>query len=66
MELPFVLVGSVIAGGGLGYFLDLKLRTAPWMLLGCGLLGFLGGTWELLRRLNATPKSGSGKDTRNV
>jgi F0F1-type ATP synthase assembly protein I len=65
MELPFILVGSVIAGGGLGYLLDLKLRSAPWCLLGLGLLGFLGGTWELLRWLNATPKSESGKDSKN-
>lgn len=65
MELPFVFVGSVLAGGAIGYFLDLKLHTAPWLLLTLGLLGFLVGVRELLRRLNAEPKGKGSKGSKN-
>ncbi len=59
MELPFVLVGGVVMGGAIGYFLDQKLHTGPWLLLAFGLLGFAGGLRELLRRLNQGRKQGN-------
>lgn len=59
MELPFVLVGGVVIGGAIGYFLDQKLHTGPWLLLAFGLLGFAGGLRELLRRLNQGGKQGN-------
>jgi len=59
MELPFVLVGGVVIGGAIGYFLDQKLHTEPWLLLAFGLLGFAGGLKELLRRLNRGRTSGN-------
>ncbi|HVO58475.1 MAG TPA: AtpZ/AtpI family protein [Dongiaceae bacterium] len=51
MELPFTLVGAVVFGGLLGYFLDRWLHTAPWLMLVLGGLGFAGGVREVLRRL---------------
>lgn len=60
MELPFVFIGTVVIGGAIGYFLDLKLHTAPWLLLAGGALGFAGGMRELLRRLNADGNDSSG------
>jgi F0F1-type ATP synthase assembly protein I len=65
MELPFVFIGTVVIGGAIGYFLDLKLHTAPWLLLAGGALGFAGGMRELLRRLNVDGNdgnSGGGSD----
>jgi ATP synthase protein I len=59
MELPFVLVGGVVIGGAIGYFLDQKLHTGPWLLLAFGLLGFAGGLRELLRRLSRGEGRGS-------
>lgn len=53
LELPLMLIGCVVVGGGLGWLLDRKLHTDPWLLLAGGLLGFIGGFRELLRRLNA-------------
>jgi len=52
MELPFVLFGSVVAGGLLGYAADYWLHTRPLGLLIGGALGFVAGIRELLRRLS--------------
>jgi len=52
MDLPFVLIGSVVVGGGVGYVLDLRLHTYPILSLVLGLLGFAGGMYELIRRLS--------------
>ncbi len=59
MELPFVLVGAVAVGGGIGYLLDGKLHTRPWLTLAFGLLGFAAGLRELLRRLSRAETDGN-------
>lgn len=66
MELPFVLVGAILLGGVLGYFLDRWLHTKPFLMLLFGALGFFGGVRDILRRLpGSRPASGnSGGDTR--
>lgn len=51
LELPFVLVGSVLVGGVLGYFLDRSLHTAPILAMCGGFLGFVAGMWQVLRKL---------------
>lgn len=51
MELPFVLVGAILLGGVLGYFLDRWLHTKPFLMLLFGALGFFGGVRDILRRL---------------
>ena len=53
MELPFTLVGAVVFGGLLGYFLDKWLHTTPWLLVVFGGLGFVAGVREVIRRLPA-------------
>jgi ATP synthase protein I len=53
MELPFTLVGAVVFGGLLGYFLDKWLHTTPWLLVIFGGLGFVAGVREVIRRLPA-------------
>ena len=53
MELPFTLVGAVVFGGMLGYFLDKWLHTTPWLLVVFGGLGFVAGVREVIRRLPA-------------
>jgi ATP synthase protein I len=57
MELPFVLVGAVLLGGVLGYFLDRWLHTKPFLMLVFGGLGFFAGVRDVMRRL---PGSGDG------
>lgn len=51
MELPFTIVGAVLLGGVLGYFLDHWLHTKSIFTLLLGALGFAGGLKEVLRRL---------------
>ena len=51
MELPFTIVGAVLLGGVLGYFLDRWLHTKLLFTLILGGLGFVGGLKEVLRRL---------------
>ena len=59
MELPFVIVGAVIVGGLLGYFLDRWLHTAPVFMLLIGGLGFFAGLRDVLSRAK------KGSDGRN-
>ncbi len=51
MELPFTIVGAVLLGGVLGYFLDRWLHTRLIFTMILGALGFAGGLKEVLRRL---------------
>jgi ATP synthase protein I len=52
MELPFTIVGAVLLGAVLGYFLDRWLHTKVVFTLVLGGLGFAGGLKEVLRRLS--------------
>lgn len=62
MELPFVMIAAVLAGGGCGYLLDRWLHTSPVATLVGGLLGLAGGMWEIVRRLSRDEgKQGSGR-----
>ncbi len=51
LELPFTLVGPVVVGAAMGYFLDRWLHTKPWFTLALGAIGFFAGVREVLRRL---------------
>jgi F0F1-type ATP synthase assembly protein I len=51
MELPFTIVGAVLVGGLLGFFLDHWLHTKVIFTLLLGGVGFAAGLKEVLRRL---------------
>jgi F0F1-type ATP synthase assembly protein I len=51
VELPFVLAGTIFLGGLLGFFLDRWLHTKPLLMIVLGLVGFIAGLREVLRRL---------------
>lgn len=51
LELPFTIVGAVIVGGLLGFFLDHWLHTKVVFTLILGGAGFAAGLKEVLRRL---------------
>ena len=61
MELPFILIGGIVIGGGLGWFLDRHFLTSPALTLLGGALGFGGGMWDILKRLSRAEKN-QGKD----
>jgi len=52
LELPFTIVGAVLLGGLLGYFLDRWLHTRLIFTMILGGVGFYGGLREVLRRLS--------------
>jgi F0F1-type ATP synthase assembly protein I len=52
MDLPFTIVGAVLLGGVLGYFLDRWLHTKLIFTFLLGGLGFAAGIKEVLRRLS--------------
>ncbi len=64
MELPFILVGGVVIGGGIGWWLDSKTGTAPLLVIVLGLLGFIAGLREVLRRIPKDDKERSGNGDR--
>jgi len=51
MELPFVLVGAIVFGGAMGFFLDRWLHTKPIFMLILGGIGFAAGLRDVLRRV---------------
>jgi F0F1-type ATP synthase assembly protein I len=62
LELPFLIVGSVVGGGLIGYFLDRWLNTRPFLMLALGALGFFAEIRDLLRRLKKEDPD-SGQDS---
>lgn len=65
LELPFLMIGCVLIGGGGGYLLDRWLHTSPALTLVGGLLGFVGGIWDILKRLlREEKKEGNGHSGR--
>ena len=57
MELPFIMIGATLIGGGLGWLLDRRLHTSPALTLVLGALGFAGGLWDILKRLTRAEKN---------
>jgi len=60
MELPFIMIGGVVIGGGIGYLIDRAAHTSPAFTLIGGLLGFGAGIWDIIRRLLRDEKQGRG------
>ena len=61
MELPFVLVGTIVVGGLFGFFLDRWLHTKPYLMLILGAVGFAAGVRDILRRLAVQDHGKSGR-----
>lgn len=60
MELPFIMIGGVVIGGGIGYLIDRSAHTSPLLTLIGGFLGFGGAIWDIIRRLLHDEKRASG------
>jgi F0F1-type ATP synthase assembly protein I len=51
LDAAYKMVGPVIMGLMIGYFMDQHFKTSPWWLLGMTLFGLITGFWSLLRPL---------------
>lgn len=60
-ELPFMLVGPVVLGGVIGYFLDRWLHTKPLLLIVLGILGVAVGVFDVVKVAGAQDKMGGKK-----
>ena len=56
-ELPFMIVGPVILGGVIGYFLDRWLHTKPLLLIVLGIFGIVVGLRDVLKAAAAQDKN---------
>jgi ATP synthase protein I len=64
-ELPFVLVTCVAVGGLIGVGIDRLLHTKPYGMLLLGVVGFIAGVRDILRRLAPNPsRGGTGGSSR--
>ena len=61
MELPFIPIGAVMIAGGLGYLIDTRAHTSPLFAIALGLLGFVAGMREVLRRVSKEEKGNGSK-----
>lgn len=64
MRMATELIGGVIAGGAIGWFLDQWLGTKPWLFIVFFLLGTAAGMLNLIRQAGKekTPPAPSVKD----
>ncbi len=58
-QLPFTLVGPVVLGGAIGYFLDRWLHTKPYLMLVLGMAGVVAGIRDALKSASAQDKKNS-------
>lgn len=49
-RIAIEMVAGVLVGTFVGWYLDRALGTSgPWFLIGCIILGFAGGMWNVIR-----------------
>jgi F0F1-type ATP synthase assembly protein I len=60
IELPVIMIATVVIAGGAGYLLDRWLHTSPLLTLILGFLGFGAGVWDIIRRLTRSEKADDG------
>jgi ATP synthase protein I len=49
-------VAAIIVGALLGFGFDWLLKTSPWGLIVCLILGFITGVWNVVRTANSVSK----------
>ena len=54
-QLGLLLIAPMLVLGAIGYWLDRRLRTAPWMLLAGLLVGMAAGFTNFVRLVRELP-----------
>jgi len=62
LNLGVVLTACVLMGVGLGYWLDAKLGTKPWLLLAGSLLGMAAGFYHFIKAVIHLQKKSDGEN----
>ena len=65
LEMPLVMAGCVVIGGGMGYLLDRYVNTTPMLTVVGGILGFVAGTWDIIRRLTQAERRQGKREGKN-
>ncbi len=60
-QIGGMLVAPILGFGAIGYYLDRRLSTSPWLLLGGLILGMIGGFASFIRLV--LPPKGGGTGT---
>ena len=55
-QIGLLLIAPMLVLGGIGYWLDRKLRTAPWLLLAGLLVGMAAGFTNFVRMVQGLPE----------
>jgi F0F1-type ATP synthase assembly protein I len=59
-QVGMLIVVPMVVLGGIGYALDRKFRTQPWLLLAGLVIGMAAGFTSFLREVLSTPPDGRG------
>ncbi|MFA6280178.1 MAG: AtpZ/AtpI family protein [Bdellovibrionales bacterium] len=54
-------VAGIVLSGALGWYLDRRLDTAPWLMLALLVVGFVFGFWTILRFLSKKTDDDEGR-----
>lgn len=65
LNLGTVFTGCTLIGVGLGYWLDKKLGTEPWLLLLGAVLGIISGFYHFIKTVLQLQKSETGRKTKD-
>jgi len=57
LRLGSEFIAAILVGGGIGYLLDLWLKTSPWLLLVMVLIGFAAGVSNVARSASQMNKA---------
>jgi ATP synthase protein I len=57
-QAGLILIAPMLVLGGIGYWLDRRLRTAPWLLLAGLIVGMAAGFTSFVRLVQELPKGG--------
>lgn len=63
LDTAYKMVGPVVLGLFIGYYIDQQFKTEPWWMLGMTFFGLITGFWSIIKPLYfSQPDSGEVSD----